>query len=134
MWKCSAARGLGYVFRNLALHRLTRANFEAYLILSSAATFLFIGSLGDLLAYWHTPLPPSACERQLHTLCFATVLQCCQYSCIPEHLGLISYSFLNLFVKHLSPAAACLLVGIKSQPQQTLQVSALSWQRAPGLH
>lgn len=47
-----AARGVGYVFRSLVERHATRANFEAYLILTSAATFLFIGSLGDLLAYW----------------------------------------------------------------------------------
>ncbi len=48
----SAARGVGYIFRALAEHKVTKSDFEAYLILSSAATFLFIGALGDLLGHW----------------------------------------------------------------------------------
>lgn len=47
-----AARGVGYVLRALAEKKVTRSRFEAYLILTSAATFLFIGALGDLLAHW----------------------------------------------------------------------------------
>ena len=50
--RCCAARGVGYVFRALAEHSVTKVNFEASLILSSAATFLFIGALGHLLAHW----------------------------------------------------------------------------------
>lgn len=49
---CRAARGCGYLCRALAERHSTKARFQAYLILSSAATFLFIGALGDLLADW----------------------------------------------------------------------------------
>ncbi|DBA98916.1 hypothetical protein WJX77_010704 [Trebouxia sp. C0004] len=48
----AAARCVGYIFRALVERKVTKSNFEAYLILSSAATFLFIGSLGHLLAHW----------------------------------------------------------------------------------
>ncbi|KAL0046393.1 hypothetical protein WJX82_011172 [Trebouxia sp. C0006] len=48
----AAARGVGYIFRALLERKVTKSNFEAYLILSSAATFLFIGALGHLLAHW----------------------------------------------------------------------------------
>ena len=49
---CRVARGSGFLCRALAERQSTKARFEAYLILSSAATFLFIGALGDLLADW----------------------------------------------------------------------------------
>lgn len=49
---CHAARGSGFLCRALAERHSTKARFQAYLILSSAATFLFIGALGDLLADW----------------------------------------------------------------------------------
>lgn len=49
---CVVARGSGFLCRALAEKHSTKARFEAYLILSSAATFLFIGALGDLLADW----------------------------------------------------------------------------------
>ena len=49
---CPVARGSGFLCRALAESHSTKARFEAYLILSSAATFLFIGALGDLLANW----------------------------------------------------------------------------------
>ena len=51
-----AARGVGYIFRVLVERKVTKSNLEAYLILSSAATFLFNGALGRLLAHWYTSL------------------------------------------------------------------------------
>ncbi len=61
--------------------KVTKSNFEAYLILSSAATFLFIGALGHLLAHWYTsPLnnysicaPAQVVTKHLHMSahCFA---------------------------------------------------------------
>ncbi len=50
--QCCAARGVGYIFRVLVEKQVTKASFEAYLILSSAATFLFIGALGNLIGHW----------------------------------------------------------------------------------
>ncbi|KAL0052202.1 hypothetical protein WJX82_009712 [Trebouxia sp. C0006] len=48
----ATARGVGYIYRALAEQKVTKSRFEAYLILTSAATFLFIGALGSLLAHW----------------------------------------------------------------------------------
>ena len=59
--------------------KVTKSNFEAYLILSSAATFLFIGALGHFLAHWYiSPLNnDSICApAQLDTKHPRTSVQC----------------------------------------------------------